>query len=636
MRLALAQINPTVGDISGNAARIVRAINEARDKGADLVVLPELALCGYPPKDLLLQEGFVKACVKAAQEIGEKHTAGITAIFGLPLPVDPHNPDAQGTAIANALLAYTDNTYIDSYDKRLLPTYDVFDEDRYFVAGDRAVVIDVPVRGTGVPPVSSGRTWRVGLSICEDLWRGEDVGFSHRYHGRKDPVAELCAEQPGGKPGAHLIVNPSASPFVLGKGRRHRDILIKHARANRVFVAAVNQVGGNDDLVFDGHAAVYAPGGALLAAGPGFTEHVLIVDLPDTRPASDHLPALPVDPLLAACDEELLFHALTLGISDYCRKTGFKSVVLGLSGGIDSAVCAVLAAAALGPKNVLGVALPSRFSSEGSITDAAELARRLGIAFDTISIEPAHAAMLGSLAPIFASRDKAAADVTEENLQSRIRGTILMALSNKFGHLLLTTGNKSEMAVGYATLYGDMNGGLAVLSDVTKRYVYSLARWMNGPGMSDVRLKISDVQNSAHLKSEISNLKSASPPIPLIPEASITKPPSAELRPNQTDQDSLPPYDTLDEILSRYVEQRQHPTRIVQETGFDPATVARIVRLIDLSEFKRKQAAIGLKVTGLAFGSGRRFPIAQGYRPERDIKESLRATGSPGASPGNP
>jgi NAD+ synthase (glutamine-hydrolysing) len=611
MRLALAQINPTVGDILGNAARIVRAIDEARSQSADLVVLPELCLCGYPPKDLLLQEGFVKACVRAAQEIGEKHTAGITAIFGLPLPVNPHNPDAQGTAIANALLVYRDNTYIDFYDKRLLPTYDVFDEDRYFVAGDRAVVIDVPTR--------AGHTWRVGLSICEDLWRGEDAGFSHRYHGRKDPVAELCAPQPNDKPGAELIINPSASPFVLGKGRKHRDILIKHATTHRVFVAAVNQVGGNDDLVFDGHAAVFAPGGSLLAAGPGFEEHVLIADIPDTRPAAHEIPVLPADPLLSTPDEALLFHALTLGIRDYCRKTGFKSVVLGLSGGIDSAVCAVLAAAALGPKNVLGVALPSRFSSEGSITDAAELARRLGIDFDTILIEPAHAAMLGFLSPVFAARRKPTPDVTEENLQSRIRGTILMALSNKFGHLLLTTGNKSEMAVGYATLYGDMNGGLAVLSDVTKRYVYSLARWINGQGMQDVARAISEANASTHPTSDIAHPTSNAHARPMIPDSSITKPPSAELRPNQTDQDTLPSYDMLDEILSRYVEQRQHPSRIVLETGIDAATVARIARLIDLSEFKRKQAAIGLKVTGLAFGSGRRFPIAQGYRPEREL-----------------
>jgi NAD+ synthetase len=610
MRLALAQINPTVGDIAGNAALIVRAIDEARAKGADLVVLPELCLCGYPPKDLLLQEGFVAACVKAAKEIGEKHTTGITAVFGVPLPVDAHNPDAKGEGVANALLAYRDGIFVDFYDKRLLPTYDVFDEDRYFVAGDRPVVIDVPCR--------SGATWRIGLSICEDLWRGEDVGFSHRYHGRKDPVAELCAEQAGGKPGAKLIINPSASPFALGKGRRHREILIKHAIANRVFVAAVNQVGGNDDLIFDGHAAVYAPGGTLMAAAPGFVEHVLICDIPDTRPDASVVgarsSALPADPLLSAPDEQLLFNALTLGIRDYCRKTGFRSAVLGLSGGIDSAVTAVLAAAALGAKNVLGVSLPSRFSSEGSKTDAHELAKRLGMEMITIPIEPAHAALLGSLAGPFETAPASRRDtsgVAEENLQSRIRGTILMGLSNKLGHILLTTGNKSEMAVGYATLYGDMNGGLAVLSDVTKHWVYRLARWIN----ANVECPMSDVGCTtpppSHRPSHIVHPTSSAPGVGPIPEPSITKPPSAELRPNQTDQDSLPPYDTLDEIVGRYVEGRQSPGRIAAETGFDAATVARVIRMIHIAEYKRKQAAIGLRVTGLAFGSGRRWPIAQ-------------------------
>ncbi|HMN41913.1 MAG TPA: NAD+ synthase [Phycisphaerales bacterium] len=589
MRLALAQINPTIGDIAGNAALIVRAIDEARSKGADLVVLPELCLCGYPPKDLLLQEGFVEACVAAAKDIGQHHTAGITAIFGTPLPVDAHNPDAKGSGIANALLAYRDGIFVDYYDKRLLPTYDVFEEDRYFVHGERAVVIDVPVRGGAALQGRAPITWRVGLTICEDLWRGEDAGVSHRYHGRKDPVAELCAPQPGGKAGAKLIINPSASPFVMGKGRRHREILVKHATANRVFVAAVNQVGGNDDLIFDGHAAVYAPGGALMGAAEGFVEQVLICDLPDMRPGpTDPVPALPNDPLLSAPDEELLYKALVLGIRDYCRKTGFTSAVLGLSGGIDSAVAAVLAAGALGPRNVLGVSLPSRFSSEGSKSDAAALAHRLGMEMLTIPIEPAHAALLGMLGPAFEAGRAGAArfdtgTVSEENLQSRIRGTVLMGLSNKFGHILLTTGNKSETAVGYATLYGDMNGGLAVLSDVTKHWVYRLARWMN----------------------------ERAPEGPPIPEASITKPPSAELRPNQTDQDSLPPYDVLDEVLRRYVEGRQHPRRIIAETGFDAAVVARIVRLIDLSEYKRKQAAVGLKVSGIAFGSGRRWPIAQ-------------------------
>jgi NAD+ synthetase len=614
MRLALAQINPTVGDIAGNAALIVRAIGEARAKQADLVVLPELCLCGYPPKDLLLQEGFVAACVAAAKEIGEKHTKGITAIFGVPLPVDAHNPDATGEGIANALLAYRDGLFVDYYDKRLLPTYDVFDEDRYFVPGDRPVVIDIPCR--------SGATWPVGLSVCEDLWRGEDVGFSHRYRGRKDPVAELCAPQHGNKPGAKLIVNPSASPFVMGKGKRHRDILIKHATTNRVFVAAVNQVGGNDELIFDGHAAVYAPGGTLMAAAPGFQEHVLICDIPDARPAAGATPpAVPADPLLSAPDEQLLFNALTLGIRDYCRKTGFKSALLGLSGGIDSAACAVLAVAALGPKNVLGVSLPSRFSSEHSKSDALALARNLGIEMITVPLEPAHAALLSSLAAPFESAPASKRDTTgvsEENLQSRIRGTILMGLSNKLGHILLTTGNKSEMAVGYATLYGDMNGGLAVLSDVTKHWVYRLALWINanpanvGCGMWDVGCSIPS--SPSHPTSDIQHPTSKSKALPPIPESSITKPPSAELRPNQTDQDSLPPYDVLDEILNRYVERRQSPKHIIEETGYDAAVVARVVRLIDISEYKRKQAAIGLKVTGVAFGTGRRWPIAQGWK----------------------
>ncbi len=577
MRIALAQINPTVGDLSGNTALIARAAERARVAGADLVVAPELAVCGYPPKDLLLAEQFVGECARHARELGERHSSGLTLVFGCPLPVDPDDMDKTGSGVANALLAYRDGELIASYDKRLLPTYDVFDEDRYFVDGDRPAVIDVPTR--------AGRTWRVGLSICEDLWRGQDVGFAHRYARKPDPVAELCATQPDGRAGADLIVNPSASPFVLGKTRRHRELLRGHAVQRGVHVAAVNQVGGNDDLIFDGHACVFDPSGALVAAGSRFESDVLVSDLESGAgmSAAD-----------TAADEEQLYRALVLGIRDYCRKTGFRSVVLGLSGGIDSAVTCVLAAAAVGAGNVLGVSLPSRYSSQGSRDDAAELARRLGVRMLTVPIEEPFAAMLGALAPTFEDRP---ADVTEENLQSRCRGTLLMAISNKFGHLLLTTGNKSEMAVGYATLYGDMNGGLAVLSDVTKHWVYALARWMN-----DHPAKLS-----------IEGLNGAP-----IPEASISKPPSAELRPNQTDQDTLPPYPVLDEIVSRYVERHQHPRTIAQESGIDARTVARVVRLIDVSEFKRKQAAVGLKVTSVAFGSGRRFPIAQGYRPDRE------------------
>lgn len=582
MRLALAQINPTVGDIAGNTDVIARFAGEARRAGADLVVFPELALSGYPPKDLLIQDGFVEACAAAAKALGESVSRGLTLVFGCPLPADTsdHSLPAWRRGVCNALLAYRDGRFLAYYDKRLLPTYDVFDEDRYFIPGHKPVVIEV----AGV---------RVGLSICEDLWRGEDVGFASRYAGEPDPVEALVAAQPDGGPGAQLIINPSASPFVVGKGRRHRDILVKHASRHRVFVAAVNQVGGNDELIFDGHAAVYGPGGQLLAAAPGFVEHLLIHDL---DPASPPARALPTgDPLLSAGDEELVYRALVLGVRDYCRKTGFKSAVLGLSGGIDSAVSCVVAAAALGPRHVLGVSLPSQYSSEGSKSDAADLARRLNVHMLTIPIEAPFAALESILAPAFTGK---AADVTEENVQSRLRGTILMALSNKFGHLVLTTGNKSELAVGYCTLYGDMNGGLALLSDLAKMWVYRLARWMNA---SWDRLGIEGLSG------------------PPVPEPSITKPPSAELRPNQTDQDSLPAYEMLDEIIERYVERRESPRRIVDETGYDAAVVVRMIRLIDLSEYKRKQAAIGLKVTGVAFGSGRRMPIAQRWRPERSI-----------------
>jgi NAD+ synthase (glutamine-hydrolysing) len=582
MRLALAQINPTVGDIDGNVALIERFTRDARTGGADLVVFPELALCGYPPKDLLFQEGFVPTCVATAKRLGESCSQGLTLIFGCPLPAD-QSPGITAAGIANSLLVYSDGRHVDYYDKRLLPTYDVFDEDRYFVPGERAVVLDI----AGI---------RVGLAICEDLWRGEDVGFSSRYSSRPDPVTELVLPSLiTGRGGAQLIISPSASPFLLGKGRRHRDILRSHAARHRVFVASVNQCGGNDELIFDGHAAVFAPGGSLIAAGQGFTEELVFCDIDPAAPTAT--PLASGDPLISAGDEELVFRALVIGIRDYCRKTGFKSAVLGLSGGIDSAVCAVLAAAALGPENIHGVSLPSRYSSQGSRDDAADLASRLGIPYQTIPIEPTFTAYQSALADSFASLPP---DVTEENIQSRIRGTILMALSNKFGHLLLTTGNKSELAVGYCTLYGDMNGGLAVLSDLSKNWVYRLARWIN-----------QNADRFASLGALVTFPAGSRGPIP---QPSIDKPPSAELRPNQTDQDSLPPYDVLDEIIERYVERHQSQPRIVEEAGLDPALVARIVRLINLSEFKRKQAAIGLKVRGVAFGSGRRWPIAHRYR----------------------
>jgi NAD+ synthase/NAD+ synthase (glutamine-hydrolysing) len=567
MRLGLAQINPTVGDVDGNARLIRERIRQARDAGCDLVVLPELCLCGYPPKDLLLQEGFVEACEAVAREIGRTATDGIAAVFGL-----PRRFDSSSGRIANALVAYHAGTLLATYDKRLLPTYDVFDEDRYFTPGNSPAVID-----------SGGL--KAGLSICEDLWKGEDAGFAQHYLNAADPVPALIAA------GAGLIINPSASPFVLGKGRKHREILAGHARRHRCFVAAVNQVGGNDDLIFDGHAAAHDPQGRLIAAAPGFREHLLVVDLPNAQP-------VPHDPLLGAPEEELVFNALVLGTRDYCRKTGFKKAVLGISGGIDSAVTAAIGAAALGPENVTGLVMPGAYSSEHSKSDAYDLAQRLGITHHTVGIDPPLDGFRVAVDPMFASMSlprlgERLPDLTEENTQSRVRGTLLMTFSNRTGAIVLTTGNKSELAVGYCTLYGDMNGGLAVLSDVSKQLVYRVARWLNA------------------------NPAAAGFQGPPIPERSITKPPSAELRPNQTDQDSLPPYDVLDRIIERYIEGRQSPDRIVRETGIDAATVSRMVRLIHLAEYKRKQAAVGLKVTTVAFGSGRRWPIAQGWRDAR-------------------
>ncbi len=564
MRVALAPLNPIVGDMAHNAGLIRGAIARAREAGAELVVCPELALCGYPPKDLLLQEGFIGAGVEAAREIGEKHTGGITAVFGAALPRDRSRPRGP---IANSLLAYRDGKLLAWYDKRLLPTYDVFDEDRYFEPGDAAAVVEVA--GT-----------RVGLAICEDLWRGDDAGFSSRYAGAPDPVGELVAQ------GAKVIVAPSASPFVLGKTDKHRAIVRGHARAHGVHVASLNQLGGNDELVFDGHAIAYDPSGRLIAHGELFRGELTVVDLGGARGLDEP----------EAEAEALLFDALVLGIRDYLGKTGFRSAILGLSGGIDSALTAVLGVAALGREHVRGVAMPGEYSSGHSREDAVELAERLGIACPVVPIDGAMRGFRGMLDPAFRALSLAPLgaslpDLAEENLQSRIRGTILMAMSNRSGAMVLTTGNKSELAVGYCTLYGDMNGGLAVLSDVSKQWVYRLSRWIN----------------TNHASRGFSRAP--------IPERSLTKAPSAELRPNQTDQDSLPPYEVLDEIIERYVEGRQAPATIVRESGHDAATVARCVRMIDLSEYKRRQAAIGLKVTSVAFGTGRRFPVAQGWRP---------------------
>jgi NAD+ synthase (glutamine-hydrolysing) len=586
MRAVLAPINPTIGDLPGNAALIERAVRRAMEGSPgppDLIALPELAICGYPPKDLLGQEGFVERCVEAADAVGAGLGMGTTLVIGTPTRA-PRSAADDRARVANSLLVYQGGQRVARYDKRLLPTYDVFDEDRYFEPGTRAVVVDVPIR--------RGGSMRVGLAICEDLWRGLDAGFSSRYEHAGDPAAEAVGL------GARVIVCPSASPFVLGKSERHEAILRGHASRHGVWIASVNQLGGNDELVFDGHSMVFAPDGRLWSAGESFADAGLACEMTIDPIPPGFNAGVDVVPSSSQEGEALLWSALVLGVRDYARKNGFERALLGLSGGIDSALTGTIATAALGPSGVLGVLMPGTYSSEHASADARELARRLGVRTILAPIESAAQGLRGAINPVLGGLAQPALgaslpDLADENLQSRVRGTILMTLSNRLGAIVLTTGNKSELAVGYCTLYGDMNGGLAVLSDVTKHWVYRLARWCN-----------------EHWR-ELGIEGLAEPPIP---ESSLTKPPSAELRPNQTDQDSLPPYDTVDEIVRRYVELRESRGTIARGSGIDRGTVDRIVRLIDLSEYKRKQAAIGLKVTSVAFGSGRRWPITQRWR----------------------
>jgi NAD+ synthase (glutamine-hydrolysing) len=565
VRIALSQLNPTVGGLDHNAGLILGAAKVAAAQNADVLVLPELAICGYPPRDLLRVNNFPQACLDKCLEIAAEFPPRLTVVLGTPRPVD------HGTGVANSVVVLRGGELIATYDKRLLPTYDVFDEDRYFEPGNEAVVIEVGSSESG--------GIKLGLTICEDLWRGQDINQHARYRGEADPVQELVDL------GAQIILSPSASPFVLGKPRKHREILRHHATRHRVPVLATNQVGANDDLVFDGHACAIGANGELLAAAPGFVDHLLVVDLDNPQPVID-------DPLEKTSDGFMAIEALTIGVRDYLHKTGFKAAVLGLSGGIDSALTAAIAVRALGKENVTGVAMPSKFSSDHSVTDAYGLAKNLGITCLTVPIEPAFETLKGTLDPAFTelgfdALGEKLPDLTQENLQSRIRGGIIMALSNRTGALVLTTGNKSELAVGYCTLYGDMNGGLAVLADVPKTLVFDLSR----------------LCNEKHKE-----LGFDCPPIPV---STITKPPSAELAPDQLDSDSLPDYEILDAIVQRHVEGHQSAAEIIEETSLDPATVKRICRLIDLNEYKRRQLATGIKITSVAFGPGRRFPIAQ-------------------------
>ena len=576
-RLALAQFNPTVGDVAGNTARIIDLIGAARAAHADLVAFPELAVTGYPPEDLLFKTSFLDDNAAAVQRIAAA-TRGIAAVVGC-VAVDGD--------IANAAAVIHDGRLIDHYRKIYLPNYGVFDEDRYFRRGETCPVYVI----NGVS---------VGVNICEDIWY---------------PVGPAAVQRDAG---AEIIVNINASPFHAGKAAQRERMIATRAADHGIYVAYLNTVGGQDELVFDGASVICGPDGTVIARAPAFEDCLLVADLDsdavfrqrlrDARPRKEHpgilaaigqpqvtvvsqlgfaAPRNPVSPAIqpALDDTEEIYQALVVGTRDYVRKSGFHSALVGLSGGIDSALTATIAADALGAANVLGVTMPSRYSSEGSVADSAQLADNLGITMWRIPIEPAHLAFDDLLAAHFAG---AAPDVAEENVQARIRGNLLMTISNKFGRLVLTTGNKSELAMGYATLYGDMAGGFAVLKDVPKTLVYALSRWRNDRTPDG---------------------------LPLIPLSILAKPPSAELRPNQADQDTLPPYDLLDPIIKAYVEDDCGFADMVA-MGHNPDWIRQVMAAVDRNEYKRRQAPPGVKITPRAFGKDRRLPIVNRYRPE--------------------
>ena len=588
LRIAMAQMNPTVGDLIGNIHRITTWLRDAKEAKADLVVFPELAITGYPPEDLLLKAQFVADNLRALNEVTQA-CRGLVAVVGYVGQGDQRDTHSSRSSIVsacqhtlyNAAALIADRKLVGSYSKWYLPNYGVFDESRYFRPGRRLTLLLV-----------NGTT--IGVTICEDIWLQEG------------PTRVQAAA------GAEVIVNINASPFHVGKSRLREQMLATRARENGVIVTYTNMVGGQDELIFDGNSLILDQSGNVIARGQAFREELLVADLnvdaaSHRRRTYGRKAALTgkavstVDRLVInetainkkkrtrivpgvaePLDEsEEVYRALVLAVKDYVRKNGFTRVVIGLSGGVDSAVTAAIAADALGAKHVLGVFMPSPYTSHESGEDVTELARCLGIELSTIPITPTFEAYRQSLAPSFVDYSE---DATEENLQARIRGNLLMALSNKFGHLVLATGNKSELSVGYSTLYGDMAGGFAVIKDVPKTMVYGLARFRN-----ELR------------------------PSPVIPKRILDRPPTAELRPNQKDEDSLPPYTVLDPILRAYVEEDRSLDEIVA-AGFDRATVSRVVRLVDSSEFKRRQAPIGVKITHRAFGKDRRMPITNGYR----------------------
>jgi NAD+ synthase/NAD+ synthase (glutamine-hydrolysing) len=544
MRIALAQINTTVGDFDGNIDRIVKYARRAQERGADLVVFPELALCGYPPRDLVERPGFIR-----------KSESELVRLAGLLPPVPAlvgyvrRSHAVQGKAVADAAALIKDGKVVLDYTKILLPFYDVFDESRYFEPG----------QSIGLHEFNG---FKLGITICEDVWNDKHFWKKQLYH--RDPVDECV------RAGANLLLNIASSPYSTEKIQLRHDMLKAIADTRHIAVVYVNHVGGNDQLVFDGSSMAFSARGELCTRARSFEEDLVIFDTSD-----GHLEIHPAP----ASETEAVYQALKLGVHDYVVKCGFQKVIVGLSGGIDSSLVATLAADALGPQNVTGVGMPGPYSSPGSIRDAEVLARNLRIDFRIIPITPIFESYLTALDPAFEGKRR---DVTEENIQARVRGNILMALSNKFGSLVLSTGNKSELAAGYCTLYGDMAGGLAAIADVPKVMVYDLARYVNRAGER-------------------------------IPLACLEKPPSAELRPNQTDQDTLPPYEVLDAILKGYIEEALSSQEIAEKHHFDISLVKEAIRKVDGAEYKRQQAPPTLKVTAKAFGMGRRYPIVQKY-----------------------
>jgi len=542
VKIALGQINPTIGDFSGNSRKIIDFARRAHATGAQLVMFPELAVCGYPPRDLLEKPAFVARSQQVVKEIAEA-VPEITVICGFVSPAAVET----GKSVMNSAAVLRDGKMQFVQHKRLLPTYDVFDELRYFDPASSQKVLQLDGQ-------------QIALTICEDAWN--DKHFWHRRLYSIDPVDDLLHA------GSNLVLNISASPYHLGKRELRRKMLETIARDNKVPVVLVNQVGGNDSLVFDGSSMAFGPDGNIVAQAKSFEEDLVFFDS-ETLKGDVH----------AQTEEGMptVYAALVLGTRDYVRKCGFSKVIIALSGGIDSALTAAIAVDALGKENVTGVAMPSQYSSEHSIADARELAANLAIRFEIVPISPIFDSYRKALSGVFSGLPD---DVAEENIQSRIRGNIVMAMSNKFGHLVLTTGNKSEVAVGYCTLYGDMVGGLGVISDVPKTMVYQLSHYVNS------RRRV-------------------------IPQSTIEKPPSAELRPGQKDSDTLPPYEILDNILEDYVEDYHSAEQIAEQRSYDVKVVRDVIRMIERSEYKRQQAAPGLKITPKAFGLGRRFPIAQ-------------------------